>query len=143
MGEAPCFAHFLDDKGDMPDTPKSPEIEIRRVYDRGSSRPGEARVLVDRVWPRGIARDELELDRWARELAPSQGLRRWFGHDPRRWPGFESRYRFELVAKTAMLKELAELSRRRPLVLLYGARDESHNQAVVLKDVLEEGIRNS
>lgn len=140
MGEAPCFAHFLDEKGNMPDAPR---IEIRRVYDGGSSRPGEMRVLVDRVWPRGVAKESLQLDRWARDLAPSDKLRRWFGHDPARWPGFESRYRYELAEKTAMLKELAEQSRLRPLVLLYGARDQSHNQAVVLKDVLEEGIRNS
>ncbi len=143
MGEAPCFAHFLDDEGNMPDTPQPPEIEIRRVYDHHPGRRGETRVLVDRGWPRGVAKESLQLDRWAKDLAPSEQLRRWFGHDPKRWPGFQSRYRFELAEKTAMLKELAELSRERPLVLLYGARDEKHNQAVVLKDVLEEGIRNS
>lgn len=142
MGEAPCFAHFLDDKGNMPDTPE-PRIGIRRVYGHLARRPGEARVLVDRVWPRGVAKESLELDRWARDLAPSDELRRWFGHDPKRWPGFESRYRRELAEKTGMLRELAQLARDRPLVLLYGARDETHNQAVVLKDVLEEGIRNS
>lgn len=140
MGEAPCFAHFLDDAGNMPDRPR---IEIRRVYDAGVARPGETRVLVDRVWPRGLSRAALKLDRWAKDIAPSTELRKWFGHDPRRWPGFQSRYRHELAEKTSVLKELAELSVRRPLVLLYGAKDEEHNQAVVLKDVLEEGIAHS
>ena len=140
MGEAPCFAHFLDEQGNMP---ARPEIRVRRVYDHHADRKGEIRVLVDRVWPRGVARESLRLDRWAKEMAPSAELRRWFGHDPDKWPGFQSRYRHELAEKTAMLKGLAELSREGSLVLLYGARDEKHNQAVVLKDVLEEGIRNS
>lgn len=140
MGEAPCFAHFLDEHGNVPD---APAIRVRRVYDRNSDRPDEIRVLVDRVWPRGLAKDSLRLDRWAAELAPSTELRRWFGHDPKRWRGFEIRYKQELAEKTQALKELAELSRRGSLVLLYGARDERHNQAVVLKEVLEEGIRNS
>lgn len=140
MGEAPCFAHFLDDAGNMPDSPK---IEIRRVYEAGVARRGETRVLVDRVWPRGVSRDALKLERWAKEIAPSTQLRRWFGHDARRWPGFQTRYRHELAEKTAVLKELAMLSVRRPLVLLYSAKDVEHNQAVVLKEVLEEGIAHS
>ena len=140
MGEAPCFAHFLDDAGNMPDRPR---IEIRRVYDAGAARSGEVRVLVDRVWPRGLSREALKLDRWAKDVAPSTELRRWFGHDPRRWPGFQTRYRHELAEKTGLLKELAELSVRRPLLLLYGARDVEHNQAVVIKEVLEEGIAHS
>ncbi len=140
MGEAPCFAHFLDEKGNLPDGPR---IQIRRVYDHRSDRQGEIRVLVDRVWPRGVAKESLRLERWAKEVAPSDELRRWFGHDPERWAGFESRYRHELAEKTATPKELAELSREGSLVLLYSARDEEHNQAVVLKEVLEEGIRNS
>ena len=85
----------------------------------------------------------LKLDRWAKDLAPSTELRRWFAHDPKKWPGFQSRYRAELAEKTPMLKELAEMARDRPLVLLYAARDNEHNQAVVIKEVLEEGIRNS
>jgi uncharacterized protein YeaO (DUF488 family) len=140
MGEAPCFAHFLDDAGNLVERP---EIEIRRVYDVHPGRPDEARVLVDRVWPRRVKRDALRLERWAPEVAPSTELRQWFGHDPRRWSGFQTRYRHELAAKTAVLKELAELSVERPLVLLYGAKDVEHNQAVVLKEVLDEGIEHS
>lgn len=140
MGEAPCFAHFLDDEGRMPDPPA---IRIQRVYEPSRPERREWRVLVDRLWPRGVDRRSLTLDRWEKDLAPSDELRRWFGHDPKKWREFETRYRFELSQKTDKLKELAELARERPLVLLYGARDTEHNQAVVLKDVLEEGIRNS
>lgn len=140
MGEAPCFAHLLDDRGEIPDAPR---IRIERVYDAGQKDNGEARVLVDRIWPRGISRESLRLDRWVKEVAPSDALRRWFGHDPKKWSEFQHRYRIELAGEAAALRDLAELARDRPLVLLYGARDRDHNQAVVLKDVLEEGIRNS
>ncbi|HET7338091.1 MAG TPA: DUF488 family protein [Candidatus Dormibacteraeota bacterium] len=140
MGEAPCFAHLLDDRGEIPDAPR---IRIERVYDLADKDHGEARVLVDRVWPRGIRKDSLNLDRWVKDIAPSQTLRRWFAHDPKKWSDFQYRYRIELAGKAAALRELAQIARDRPLVLLYSARDKEHNQAVVLKDVLEEGIRNS
>lgn len=140
MGEAPCFAHFLDDEGRMPDPPK---IEIRRVYDHKTAGPHEIRVLVDRVWPRGVSKDSLHLERWAKDVAPSATLRRWFAHDPKRWAGFQTRYRRELAENTAPLRELAQLATKGTLVLLYGAHDEEHNQAVVLRDVLEEGIAHS
>lgn len=140
MGEAPCFAHLLDDQGEIPDPPR---IRIERVYDAEDEQDGEARVLVDRIWPRGRGKESLKLDRWAKDVAPSDALRRWFGHDPKRWDDFRYRYRVELAGRAAALRELAELARNRPLVLLYGARDKERNHAVVLKDVLEEGIRNS
>jgi uncharacterized protein YeaO (DUF488 family) len=136
VGEAPCFAHLLDEQGRMPEPVV---VTVRRVYDR-SPRRHEVRVLVDRLWPRGIRKEDLHLDRWAKDVAPSNELRRWFAHDPRRWDEFQRRYRYELADKTAELRELAELTRRGPLVLLYGARDRDRNEAVVLKDVLEEGI---
>ena len=140
MGEAPCFAHFLDDEGRMPEAPR---IRVQRVYETDRARPREHRVLVDRLWPRGVSKDSLKLDRWAKDVAPSNGLRKWFDHDPAKWPEFQNRYRFELAEKLPQLKELAELAAEGPLVLLYGARDERHNQAVVLKEVLEEGIARS
>jgi uncharacterized protein YeaO (DUF488 family) len=137
MGDLPCFAHLLDDKGRMPERPR---VQIRRVYEPGPPDQGEIRVLVDRVWPRGVRKDSLALDRWAKEVAPSAELRRWFAHDPRKWPQFQRRYREELVARTPELKALALLARGGHLVLLYGARDQEHNQAAVLKDVLEEAL---
>lgn len=140
MGEAPCFAHFLDDEWRMPEPPR---IRIQRVYDHQEAKAGEQRVLVDRVWPRGVGKDSLQLDRWAREIAPSDDLRKWFAHEPAKWPEFQNRYRFELTEKLPQLKELAELAAAGPLVLLHSARDEEHNQAVVLKEVLEEGIDHS
>ncbi len=121
----------------MPDPPR---VQIRRVYEPGPPDQAEIRVLVDRVWPRGVRKDSLALDRWAKEIAPSAELRRWFAHDPRRWPQFQRRFREELVARTPELKALALLARGGRVVLLYGARDQEHNQAVVLKDVLEEAL---
>jgi uncharacterized protein YeaO (DUF488 family) len=101
----------------------------------------EIRVLVDRVWPRGISREQLALTEWARELGPSTELRKWFGHDPDRWNEFRRRYRAELSKKSDQLKAVAQLAQKGRLVLLYSAKDEEHNQAVVLKDVLEELVR--
>ena len=115
-------------------------MQIRRVYDAGPPDQREIRVLVDRVWPRGVRKDSLALERWAKEVAPSAELRRWFAHDPRKWPQFQRRYRNELVARTPELKALALLARGGHLVLLYGARDQEHNQAAVLKDILEEAL---
>ena len=137
MGDSACFAHLLDDEGRMPDPPR---VRIRRVYEAGPPDLGEIRVLVDRVWPRGVRKDSLGLDLWAREIAPSTELRRWFAHDPRKWLQFRRRYREELHAKTSELKTLAHLARGGHLVLLYGAQAQQHNQAVVLKDVLEEAL---
>jgi uncharacterized protein YeaO (DUF488 family) len=137
MGEPPCFANLLDEEGRMPDRPR---VRIQRVYGAVLPDPLEKRVLVDRVWPRGVHKERLALDSWAREVAPSNELRRWFDHDPKRWPEFQRRYREELSGKRLELKKLAQLARGGRLVLLYGARDEERNQAVVLKDVLEEAV---
>ncbi|MFW5926814.1 MAG: DUF488 domain-containing protein [Wenzhouxiangella sp.] len=117
-------------------------IRIGRIHDdQGESRG--TRVLVDRVWPRGISKDEAALDHWYRDVAPSTELRKWFGHEPKRWATFKRKYRAELEADDKMerLEELAEMARSGPLVLLYGARDEEHNQAVVLCEVLEEMLQ--
>lgn len=135
MGEPPCYAHLLDPAGEPP---HRPEIRIQRVYDVTGPRVGK-RILVDRVWPRGLKREALQLDGWLRELGPSNELRTWFGHDPARWQEFQRRYRAELAQpeQQARLRELAELAREGPITLLYGARDQQHNQAVVLQAVLE------
>lgn len=101
-------------------------------------------MLVDRVWPRGIRKDDLKPDRWMREIAPSDELRHWFGHRAERWPEFQRRYRRELTGKAQreLLEQLVDLAGKGPLTLLYGARDEQRNQAVVLREVLLERIKS-
>jgi len=116
---------------------RSPRISIARAYDAAKSpASGEYRVLVDRLWPRGVSKDSLHLDEWRKEIAPTAELRRWFGHREDRWDEFRSRYAEELAEKKDDLKELRALAAKHHLVLLYGARDEEHNNAVVLRDVL-------
>ncbi|MEO8509888.1 MAG: DUF488 family protein [Chloroflexota bacterium] len=110
-------------------------VQIRRAYLEPAADDGH-RVLVDRVWPRGRTKAQLHIEQWARDLGPSTELRRWFGHDPVRWNEFRERYQAELASpdKAALLDELAERARRERLTLVYGARDEEHNQAVVLAE---------
>jgi uncharacterized protein YeaO (DUF488 family) len=118
---------------------KHSRISIRRAYDEPSSED-EYRVLVDRLWPRGRSKETLKLDQWARELAPSTELRNWFGHDPQRWEIFQQRYRTEL-AREEMQQQMQLLladAKGKPITLVYGAKDEQHNQAVVLCDVLSQ-----
>lgn len=94
------------------------------------------RVLVDRLWPRGLRKSDAAIDHWLRDVAPSHELRRWFGHDPERWPEFRRRYKAELKRNAAAVDELRALVRQGRVTLVYSARDESHNQAVVLKELL-------
>ncbi len=112
-------------------------IRIKRIYDP----PGEGdgfRVLVDRLWPRGVSKDEADIDLWVRDVAPSDGLRKWFSHDPGKWEEFRKRYRKELEASEEALRRIRALEREKGTVtLLYSAKDEEHNNAVALKDVLE------
>lgn len=118
-------------------------VRIKRAYERPARGDGY-RVLVDRLWPRGVAKDALRLDLWAKELAPSTALRRWFGHDPARFGEFASRYQAELraVPARALLADLVGRAARGPVTLVYGARDEEHNGAVVLRDAIEDGLRS-
>ncbi len=114
-------------------------IGLRRVYD--PPRRGEGRrVLVDALWPRGIRKDELRFDDWARDVAPSAELRRWYGHDPARWAEFRARYRRELAANGAAVAPLLAAARAGTLTLLFGARDAGHSNAAVLKEFLEEKL---
>jgi uncharacterized protein YeaO (DUF488 family) len=113
------------------------QIRLRRAYEPPGPDDGQ-RVLVDRLWPRGVTKASLRLDAWMRNVAPSDGLRRWFGHDPARWLEFVRRYRRELAANPESLASLLEAARRGPVTLVYGARDQEHNEAVALKQVLEE-----
>lgn len=113
------------------------EVQIARVYDV-TDRDSGYRVLVDRVWPRGMKKSSLQLDEWRQELAPSSELRKWFGHDRERWDEFRRRYLEELKEHSKTLDRLRDLAREQPLLLLYSARDQDHNQAVVLRDHLQD-----
>jgi len=114
------------------------DVRIKRVYDEAEAGDGY-RVLIDRLWPRGVSRERARLDEWAKELAPSAELRRWFGHEPARFAEFRARYEAELGEQGAKLDELRGRARQGTLTLVYGARDTEHNDAVVLADVLRRG----
>ncbi|MHA6690983.1 DUF488 domain-containing protein [Devosia sp. A449] len=107
---------------------------IKRIYEPAASEDG-VRVLVDRLWPRGVSKDEAKIDHWLKDVAPSSELRTWFGHEPVRWDEFRRRYRAELHDNNAALDELRQLTGK--VTLLYGAHDEAHNQAVVLLELLQ------
>ena len=110
-------------------------VSIKRVYDKPDPADG-FRVLVDRLWPRGLTKDKAAVDLWLKTIAPSTELRQWFGHDPDRWIEFQSRYRAELETSPDVVAELKAALQRGPATLVYGARDEAHNDAVVLADWL-------
>lgn len=110
-------------------------VRIKRAYEAPSADDG-TRVLIDRLWPRGIAKAEAAVDHWMKEIAPSTELRKWFGHDPARWEEFQRRYRSELKDHRAELERLRELAREGVVTLVYAAHDETHNDAVVLRDLL-------
>lgn len=114
-------------------------IRMKRVYSEPNKQDG-VRILVDRVWPRGFSKERARIDEWRKELAPSTALRKWFGHDPPKWAGFQTRYRKELAQSDGIeaLKELAARARHEAITLVYSATDEQHNQAVVLKEFLDE-----
>ncbi|MDR7566467.1 MAG: DUF488 family protein [Armatimonadota bacterium] len=116
-------------------------LRVRRVYEPPEPQDG-FRVLVDRLWPRGLSKEAARVDLWARELAPSDRLRRWFGHDPVKWEEFRRRYREELSRSPAreLVQQLAERARHGTVTLVFGARDERHNNAVVLAEVLQERL---
>lgn len=114
-------------------------VHIKRVYETPASGDGY-RVLVDRIWPRGLGRKEARVDRWCKEIAPSSELRRWFGHDPSRWEEFRRRYRKELEQSPELVAEFMANARSAELTLLFSARDVQHNNAVVLREWLEERL---
>ncbi len=110
-------------------------VKLKRSYEPAAESDG-VRILVDRLWPRGVSKAKAAIDHWLKEISPSTGLRQWFGHDPARWQEFRRRYREELQQHAAVLEQIAELARSGTVTLLYGARDEAHNNAVVLRDLL-------
>jgi uncharacterized protein YeaO (DUF488 family) len=110
-------------------------IKLKRAYERPSAEDG-TRVLVDRLWPRGVRRSDAAIDHWAKELSPSTELRKWFAHDPSRWKEFRRRFARELHQHADQLHDLRNIARHRGITLVYAAHDELHNDAVVLRDVL-------
>jgi len=118
------------------------DIRLKRAYDEAAVSDGY-RVLIDRLWPRGVAKTDAEIDEWAKELAPTTELRQWFGHDPERFDEFRQRYTAELATHDDKLRELRRRARKGRLTLVYGARDEEHNDAVVLAELLRRGKRSS
>ena len=116
------------------------DVRLKRAYEPALASDGY-RVLIDRLWPRGVSREQARLDEWARELAPSSELRRWFGHDPARFDEFRRRYAEELAAHEIKLRELRRRARDGTLTLVYGARDTEHNDAVVLAEILRSGAK--
>jgi uncharacterized protein YeaO (DUF488 family) len=113
------------------------ELRIKRIYEPASRGDGK-RILVDRLWPRGISKDRAAVDEWIREIAPSSELRKWFGHDPSKWDQFKKKYRKELLKNRNLILRLKEDSRNGPVTLLYSAKDPEHNNAVALKEVMDE-----
>lgn len=111
-------------------------LKVKRIYEVAQPADGY-RVLVDRIWPRGMSKETAHIDLWMKEIAPSDQLRKWFGHDPRRWTEFQKRYREELRKKTELIKQLHQLEQEhRKVTLVFSARDEQHNQAVALQGIL-------
>ena len=111
------------------------DVAIKRAREAAAAEDG-TRVLIDRLWPRGLTKDRVAADLWLKDAAPSDALRRWFGHDPQRWSSFARKYREELSAHADLLALLDGLRERQRLTLVYDAKDEAHNNAVVLREVL-------
>jgi uncharacterized protein YeaO (DUF488 family) len=109
------------------------DLRTKRIYDPPSPKDG-ARILVDRIWPRGVSKEAAKLTEWLKEIAPSTGLRQWFHRNPTRWTEFCHRYRVELDANREAVKRLRDFLKAGPVTLLYAARDREHNQAIVLAD---------
>jgi uncharacterized protein YeaO (DUF488 family) len=110
-------------------------VRLKRAYEPPAPEDGE-RILVDRLWPRGVSKADAALDAWMKDIAPSTGLRQWFAHDPARWETFRDRYAEELRDHADLVEQLRERARRGPITLVYSAHDAEHNDAVVLRDIV-------
>ena len=111
-------------------------LSIKRIYDPASPDDGK-RILIDRLWPRGLKKEDAKLDEWLKDIAPSDELRKWFAHDPKKWKEFKERYKKELKDKDEILARLKKEMRQGDVTLLYSARDEEHNNAIALKEMLK------
>lgn len=112
-------------------------LRLKRAYELATPDDG-LRILIDRLWPRGVSKAEAKLDDWMKDVAPSTELRQWFSHDPARWAEFQRRYRVELQQHSEELNHIRALAKKQTVTLIYSAHDEAHNDAVVLRDVLLE-----
>ena len=110
-------------------------VKLKRVYEAPSTEDG-TRILVDRLWPRGLTKEKARVDLWLKDVAPSNELRKWFAHDPTKWPEFKARYQAELKQNPAQVALLKQAVAKGPATLIYGAKDEEHNEAVVLQKLL-------
>lgn len=119
--------------------PQMPDIRLKRAYDAPSDDDG-ARVLVERLWPRGVRKEAAALDAWMKDVAPSPELRQWYQHDPARWPEFQQRYRAEVAARPELVEELLAMARRGTLTLVLASRDVERSSAALLKAYLQERL---
>ena len=119
-----------------------PLLKTKRVYEPAEASDG-IRFLVERLWPRGIKKEELEMEDWLKDLAPSPDLRKWFAHDPAKWDEFQRRYRAELEANPDAWQPILQAAKKGNVTLLYSARDTEHNSAVLLKAFIETRVRKS
>lgn len=110
-------------------------VLLKRIYEPTKASDGK-RVLVDRLWPRGISKERAKLKLWLKEIAPSTELRKWFNHDPKKWPEFQKRYKQELRNNQDAVNQLKSLAKKQTVTLLYGARDEEHNEALVIQQFI-------
>ena len=113
------------------------QAQIKRVYEEPSEDDGK-RILIDRLWPRGLTKEKAKIDVWLKDIAPSIQLRQWFGHDHQKWREFKRRYQGELEKNMTIVSQLVELLKKGNVTLVYGAKDKEHNDAVVLKEYLEK-----
>jgi uncharacterized protein YeaO (DUF488 family) len=116
-------------------------IDVKRAYDPSAKSDGH-RILIDRIWPRGVTRNDLRIDAWLKDLAPSTALRKWFGHDPAKWEEFKERYARELAQRSEALENLLEKARAGHITLIFSAKDTQHNNAVALKEQLERRLKS-
>ncbi len=116
------------------------KVNVKRIYEEYKKSDGY-RILVDRIWPRGVKKEKAQIDSWMKEVAPSTALRKWFSHEPDKWPDFVSKYKNELHGSMAFRELMTLVKKHKTVTLLFSARDESHNQAIALKKFVEEKLR--
>lgn len=112
-------------------------LSIKRSYEAPAASDGK-RILIDRLWPRGLSKEKARIDLWMKEIAPSSNLRKWFGHDPEKWKEFQTRYKKELAANSELVDSIRKMAKRETVTLVYSAKDEEHNDAVVLLACLKK-----